>query len=208
MNGPSKLVIVTNTCTPLGFNAADMFLKHSCDVIGIDNNPNPFVEIDYANPNPNTFKGYTHIQCDVSKFDPIGAAEFGVYKEIYHDIDLVLEDIDIVINTAIVQSNSYADITNNLIATMHLTELILSYEHVKNIINVTIEPNLDNSNIWYNAATSGLKPYTIDVSRRCQKWKGRCNEISVKDKKLTKTRTNQIEKFIICGVKPTGLPVG
>lgn len=174
-------VLITGTSSGIGKAAALKFLKMGHGVIGIDRLP---CAISHDN--------YTHIVCDITKDLP--------------DI----ENVEILINNAGVQTGTDRDIEVNLKGTVAVTEKYAFQKKIKSVVCIaSASGNTGAEFPEYAASKGGVIAYAKNVALRLAKYGAVCNSISpggvltasndhiLKDEKLKKAAIGEslLEKW-------------
>lgn len=143
-------VLVTGTSKGIGRAIALKFLKEGHEVIGFD-------VLDSSINEDN----YHHYMQDVSK-------------------ELIdLDNIEIVINNAGIQSQSLEDINVNLIGAMNVTEKYAFTPSIKSVLFVASSSGSTGAEFKeYVASKGGLIAYSKNVASRVAKFGATCNSIS------------------------------
>lgn len=171
MKNNRGIALITGTSHGIGKSTAIKFLDENYIVYGIDIDDAPRPMADWMNHDPSyyieTVDVYRHIKGNINKMD-FNSEEFDFLK-----------DVDILVNNAGTQENSITDIETNLLSPIRLTEKVLSYKHVKSILNVaSVSAHNGEEYFHYVASKGGLLPYTKNVAQRCAEWGCTCNSIS------------------------------
>jgi len=144
-------VVITGCSSGIGYSAAKLFLSKGYKVVGIDVNDAPFKE-----------DGYSHLKMSVN------------------DKNLPdIEDVEILINSAGVQTQTVEDITVNLLGTINVTEKYAFTKSIKSVLNIASASALNGAEFpEYAASKGGVISYTKNVALRLAKYGATCNSIS------------------------------
>jgi len=142
-------VLVTGTSQGIGKAIAEIFLKESHNVFGIDRQRSAISDANY-----------THFKCDVRDYDNLPD----------------LKDVNILINNAGTQNE--ADIDINLKALIHITEKYGVQDKIKSILNIGSASGHTGAEFpQYCASKGGVMAYTKNVAMRVAKFGATCNSL-------------------------------
>ncbi len=142
-------ILITGTSQGIGKAVAELFLKNSHTVIGIDRQSASIFHPEY-----------THYVCDIRDSEKLP------------DIN----DIDILINNAGTQNED--DIEINLKALIYITEKYGIHENIKSILNIgSASAHTGSEFPEYCASKGGVLSYTKNVAIRVAKYGATCNSL-------------------------------
>jgi len=142
-------VLITGTSRGIGKAIAELFLKESHEVIGIDRNESGIAD-----------ENYTHYVCDVRDYD------------LLPDVD----GVEVLVNNAGTQNEDDIDI--NLKALIHITEKYGVQSNIKSILNIGSASGHTGSEFpEYCASKGGVIAYTKNVAMRVAKFGATCNSL-------------------------------
>lgn len=145
-------VLISGTSKGIGRAIALMFLKHNHEVIGLD-----ILNTTIDDPN------YTHYPCDVRNI--------GMLPEV--------NDVEILINNAGVQTNSIDDINTNLVGLINTTNKYAFQKKIKAVINIASASASTGSEFpYYAASKGGVLSFTKNTALALAKYGATCNSIS------------------------------
>lgn len=138
-------VLITGTSCGIGRASAVKFLKEGHTVFGIDLKPDSL---------GGTFpeaKNYTHFKADISRKETLPA----------------LEDIEILVNNAGIQSGTEKDIQVNLFGTMNVTEKYAFQKSIKSVLFISsVSAVTGNEFPEYVASKAGINGYMKNCAIR------------------------------------------
>lgn len=143
-------IVITGTSTGIGKAIAEKFLNEKHTVIGID--------ILQSTINHSS---YTHYECDITKELP------------------EIDNVNVLINNAGVQTMSFEDINVNLIGAMKVTEKYAFQSAIKAVVNIASTSGSTGAEFpEYAASKGGLIAYTKNIAMRLAAYKATANSIS------------------------------
>lgn len=170
-------VLISGTSKGIGKKIAELFLEHKHDVIGLDILPSTIND-----------NNYTHYICDIS--DKNNLPE--------------INNIEILINNAGIQTNSEKDIDVNLKGVINVTLKYAYQENIKAVVNIASSSATTGSEFpYYAASKGGIIAFTKNTALNISKYKATCNSVSpggvytqsnnhiLNDEKLTKAVMNE-----------------
>ena len=145
-------VLITGTSSGIGRAAALKFLAMGHDVFGID-----IRESSIDNEN------YTHFTADVSDKNSLPE----------------IEDVEILVNNAGVQTQTEKDIYVNLFGTMYCTEKYGLQPKIKAIVNIASASAHNGAEFpEYSVSKGGVMTYTKNTALQVAKYGATCNSLS------------------------------
>lgn len=152
-------ILITGTSRGIGRAAAIKFLSQNHQVFGIDEKPDT-ISGDKSILNS---ENYTHFTADIS------------VKEQLPSID----DVEILVNNAGVQTASFRDIEVNLLGTMAVTEKYAFQGKIKSVVfNSSVSALTGNEFADYAASKAGINGYMKNCAiRLANKYKATCNSL-------------------------------
>ena len=145
-------VLISGTSKGIGKAIALKFLENKHEVIGLD-----ILNSTINDPN------YTHYPCDVRDAGTLPG----------------INDIEILINNAGVQTNSIDDINTNLVGLINTTNKYAFQGHIKAVINIASASASTGSEFpYYAASKGGVLSFTKNTALALAKYGATCNSIS------------------------------
>ena len=145
-------VVVTGSSRGMGVEIAKKFLREGHEVFGIDIEESSIFDTHY-----------THLRSNVADKSSL--------------IDI--EDVDILINNAGVQTNCQEDIEVNLIGLMNCTEKYGLQPNIKSILNqASVSAHNGAEFGTYTASKGGVLAYTIWTAKQVAQYGATCNSLS------------------------------
>lgn len=150
-------VVITGTSSGIGRQTAIKFLSEGHIVIGLDINE------DTITGNVDKSGNYTHYICDVSKPDSLPS----------------IDNVEILINNAGIQSGTEKDIQVNLLGAMYVTKKYAFQENIKSVLfNSSVSALNGNEFPEYVASKAGMVGYMKNVAiRLANEYKATCNAL-------------------------------
>lgn len=143
-------VLITGAAGGIGKAICRKFLADGHSVIGMDVTPS---DIEDTN--------YTHLIHDIKDAN---------YPEI--------EDVEILVNSAGIFTDSVEDITVNLISIIGLTEHYAFQDKIKSVVNIASASAITGAEFpHYAASKGGLSTYTKNLAQRLAKYKATANSL-------------------------------
>ncbi len=138
-------VVITGTSGGIGRAAAIKFLKEGHSVFGID------IKTDSIGGTLPEAKNYTHFIADISKKDELP----------------VLDDVEILVNNAGIQTGTKKDIEVNLLGTMNVTEKYAFQKAIKSVLFISsVSAVTGNEFPEYVASKAGINGYMKNCAIR------------------------------------------
>ena len=145
-------VLITGTSSGIGKACALLFLNQGHEVFGIDKETSSIED-----------KNYTHFIADISK------------KELLPE----LNDVEILINNAGIQTGTEEDIQTNLFGTMYVTEKYAFQPSIKSVLfNSSVSSLTGNEFPTYVASKAGVTGYMKNCAiRLANEYRATCNAL-------------------------------
>ena len=145
-------VLITGTSSGIGKACALLFLNQGHEVFGIDKETSSIED-----------KNYTHFIADISK------------KELLPE----LNDVEILINNAGIQTGTEEDIQTNLFGTMYVTEKYGFQPSIKSVLfNSSVSSLTGNEFPTYVASKAGVTGYMKNCAiRLANEYRATCNAL-------------------------------
>jgi 3-oxoacyl-[acyl-carrier protein] reductase len=145
-------VLITGTSSGIGKACALLFLNQGHEVFGIDKEKSSIED-----------KKYTHFIADISK------------KELLPE----LNDVEILINNAGIQTGTEEDIQTNLFGTMYVTEKYAFQPSIKSVLfNSSVSSLTGNEFPTYVASKAGVTGYMKNCAiRLANEYRATCNAL-------------------------------
>lgn len=145
-------VLITGTSSGIGKACALLFLNQGHEVFGIDKETSSIED-----------KNYTHFIADISK------------KELLPE----LNDVEILINNAGIQTGTEEDIKTNLFGTMYVTEKYAFQPSIKSVLfNSSVSSLTGNEFSTYVASKAGVTGYMKNCAiRLANEYRATCNAL-------------------------------
>ena len=145
-------VLITGTSKGIGKACALLFLNQGHEVFGIDKETSSIED-----------KNYTHFIVDISK------------KELLPE----LNDVEILINNAGIQTGTEEDIKTNLFGTMYVTEKYAFQPSIKSVLfNSSVSSLTGNEFPTYVASKAGVTGYMKNCAiRLANEYRATCNAL-------------------------------
>ena len=145
-------VLITGTSSGIGKACALLFLNQGHEVFGIDKEKSSIED-----------KKYTHFIADISK------------KELLPE----LQDVEILINNAGIQTGTEEDIQTNLFGTMYVTEKYGFQPSIKSVLfNSSVSSLTGNEFPTYVASKAGVTGYMKNCAiRLANEYRATCNAL-------------------------------
>ncbi len=145
-------VLITGTSKGIGKACALLFLNQGHEVFGIDKETSSIED-----------KNYTHFIADISK------------KELLPE----LQDVEILINNAGIQTGTEEDIQTNLFGTMYVTEKYGFQPSIKSVLfNSSVSSLTGNEFPTYVASKAGVTGYMKNCAiRLANEYRATCNAL-------------------------------
>lgn len=138
-------ILITGTSGGIGKATAVKFLKEGHSVFGID------VKSDSISGTFSEAKNYTHFVADISRKEDLPA----------------LDDIEILVNNAGIQTGTQKDIEVNLFGTMNVTEKYAFQKAIKSVLFISsVSALTGNEFSGYVASKSGINGYMKNCAIR------------------------------------------
>ena len=152
-------ILITGTSRGIGRAAAIKFLSQNYQVFGIDEKPDT-ISGDKSILNS---ENYTHFTADIS-----------VKKQLPS-----IDEVEILVNNAGVQTASLRDIEVNLLGTMAVTEKYAFQGKIKSVVfNSSVSALTGNEFADYAASKAGINGYMKNCAiRLANKYKATCNSL-------------------------------
>lgn len=145
-------IVVTGSSRGMGVEIVKKFLKEGHEVFGIDVEEASIFDTHYH-----------HYMCDVALKDSLPE----------------IQDVNILVNNAGVQTNTLRDVDVNLIGVINCTEKYGLQESIKSVLNqASVSAHNGAEFGHYTASKGGVLSYTIWTAKQIAKWGATCNSLS------------------------------
>lgn len=145
-------VLVTGASNGMGLGIVKRFLAEGHEVIGLDIESSSVID-----------NHYKHFICDVADDSSLPD----------------ISDVEILINNAGVQTNSYKDIEVNLLGVMNCTKKYGLQSSIKSILNQASVSAHNGAEFGeYTASKGGVLSYTIWTAKQVAEYGATCNSLS------------------------------